>query len=369
MKQSLKDLLSRADCVIHTAGPYIDCRPAVLEAAIESKVPVYIDVGDPLSYLSQGKLLSGDAVSASTTALIAAGAFPGMSNVLGMETADAVKKASGKPSIQNIFFNYFTAGLGGSGAINLFITNVGFGEPISLFDRGSLQFFTELSGELLGNVDFFLENVTVGFGNEMAKERVGTKQVFAWPFPEGATVPLVLQARGSSSVAMGTAPEIWNSILGILVSVIPRSWWRNYRFSQFMADFSRPLVFLTDWWMKWGDPMKIGETHAMRIDVNSDDGSIKMATIQAHDSFRQCVGQSCAEFALDCLDYPTPGVYFPEERYHDETPRQRIIGKLTSTPGTFCYTGPVKISHAITHCSEMRHSQCDIKNSPDKEIT
>jgi KR domain len=354
VEQGWKELFSQVDCVIHTAGPYIESRPAVLKATIGAEVPVYIDVSDPLPYLERCVLMSDSAVASKTTALIAAGAYPGMSNVLAVETATSVMNASQRNRVKDIRFNFFAAGLGGIGTVNLYITNIGFGDPIGLFDQGQLRFFTELSGKLLGNVQFFLENATAGFGNEMVRERVGTKQVFAWPFPEGATVPLVLQARGSSSVAMGVAPDIWNTILGLLVSIVPRPWWRNDRFSQFMADFSQPLVLLTDRWMKWLDPMKVGETHAMRIDIESVDGSVSMSTIQAHDSLKQCVGQSCAEFALDCLEYPTPGVFYPELRYKDQSNRRRIIDKLTSTPGTFCYTGPVTTDNAPTHSNEIK---------------
>jgi hypothetical protein len=92
----------------------------------------------------------------------------------------------------------------------------------------------------------------------------------------------------------------------------------------------------------------------MRIDVESMDGSMMMSTIQAHDSLRQCVGQSCAEFALDCLDYPNPGVFYPEQRYEDEVSRGRIIHKLTNTPGTFCYTGPVKMDNDIPQTKYIR---------------
>lgn len=77
-----------------------------------------------------------------------------------------------------------------------------------------------------------------------------------------------------------------------------------------------------------------------------------------HDSFRRCVGQSCAEFALDAWfqhlgvddnGKPTKrssktGVYLPEQRYRDVSDRKRIVEKLTSTPGTFCYTGPVQVA-------------------------
>lgn len=336
------------DCVIHTAGPYADCRPVVLQACLEAgNVAAYVDVADPLPYLECGLLMNNNAGDKNeqqcrTTALLSAGAFPGMSNVLAMETAQQAVAESGSKVIKDVTFNYFTAGLGGSGTVNLYITNLGFGDAMGVYDQGALRFLSSLSGRLLGTVDFFLSSNSKGFSNEQARTRVGTKQVFAWPFPEAATVPTHLQIRGSSSAAMGTAPDVWNTILGILVAVVPRPWWRNERFSQFLADFSEPLVWLTDqFWLKRQDPAGVGETHAMRIDVTTTTttttSSVRSSTVQAHDSFRQCVGQSCAEFALDCLAFPGGGVSLPEQRYRDASARQRIIGKLTSTPGTFCY--------------------------------
>lgn len=351
------------DCIIHTAGPYIDCIPRVLEVAIQTQVPVYIDVSDPLPYLEHGISYNHHIALQlnTTTAILAAGAYPGMSNVLGIETAKELMKITQQETIQDIRYNFFAAGLGGIGLVNLYITNIGFGDPIGLYENGRLHLYTALSGMILGTVDFFFPSSKVtttsitttskqGYENDAVKARVGTKQVFAWPFPEGATVPTQLRARGSSSVAMGVAPDLWNTILGLLVSIVPRPWWRNHRFSQFMADFSQPLVILTDQYMKWSDPNKVGETHCMRIDVTScvnrgqqqQQQQRTMSTIQAHESLRTCVGQSCAEFALDCLEYPQPGVYYPEQRYDDDISRKRIIEKLTSTDGTFCFIGPIE---------------------------
>lgn len=111
-----------------------------------------------------------------------------------------------------------------------------------------------------------------------------------------------------------------------------------------MADFSEPLVLATDALLK---ATGTGETHAMRVDVTSvppgiqKEGGKGVSIVQAHDSFRVCVGQSCAEFALDALEHAKPGVYLPEQFYEDASDRSRIIEKLTTTPGTFCYTGPV----------------------------
>jgi hypothetical protein len=363
-------IFETVDCIIHTAGPYIDCIPRVLEIAIQAHVPAYIDVSDPLPYLEHG--ISNNHHTAvqlnRTTALLAAGAYPGMSNVLGIETAKQLMKATQQEAIQDIRYNFFAAGLGGIGLVNLYITNIGFGDPIGLYDNGQLHLYTALSGLLLGTVDFFFPSdvpAAEKYGNEndVLKERVGTKQVFAWPFPEGATVPTQLRARGSSSVAMGVAPDLWNTILGLLVSIVPRTWWRNHRFSKFMADFSQPLVILTDKYMKWTDPNKVGETHCMRIDVTScvsTRGQVErtMSTIQAHESLRTCVGQSCAEFALDCLEHPQPGVYYPEQRYEEDVSRKRILDQLTTTDGTFCFIGPIE----TTPCDNTKN----MKTQPSK---
>jgi predicted dinucleotide-binding enzyme len=348
----LQQVLLLADCVIHTAGPYFDRTPTALQATIQAGCQVYIDVSDPLPYLETAVLMTDLAAAAGTTALLSAGAFPGMSNVLAVEAASQIPSAN---NVQDVRFQYFTAGLGGSGPLNLFITNIGFGEPMVQFHKGALRFYTDLSGLLLGYVDFFIDETDANlpetaFGNQVVRQRVGRQKVFSWPFPEAATVSKQLRIRGNSLAAMSTAPAVWNDMLGLLVKVIPRPWWRNHKFSQLLADFSEPLVKATDWFLQVSDPTGgSGETHAMRVDVTSRNGprdGPSVTVIQAHDSFRRCVAQSCAEFALDCLAHPDPGVWLPETRYQDAAPRARIIGQLTSTPGTFCYTGPVQVDAA-----------------------
>jgi hypothetical protein len=359
----LKSLMRESDCIIHTAGPYLHRKPTPMKLAIESRCQVYVDVSDPLPYLETACLMNHTSVT--TTCLLSAGAFPGMSNVMAMEAASYL----GGESVHDVRFQYFTAGLGGSGPLNLYITNLGFGEPMVQYDGGQLRFFTALSGSLLGKVNFFLNNAsrsigTSGFGNEQARQRVGSQPVFAWPFPEAATVATELRARGGSIAAMGTAPGIWNTMLAILVKLIPRPWWRNETFSKFLADFSEPMVWATDKILRASDPAGVGETHAMRVDVSGRRGP-HISIVQAHDSFRQCVGQSCAEFALDCLRYPAVGVELPEHRYRDPIARARIIGRLTSTPGTFCYSGPAVVEEAegptnlqqAIYEAEMRETQ------------
>ena len=343
---------SSTSCLIHTAGPFLDEKPTPLQAAIELGCEAYIDVSDPLDYLEESQLMNDDAKDSNCSALLAAGAFPGMSNVLGIEAAAKCFEISDKDaSIQDVRFNYFTAGLGGSGDVNLYITNLGFGEAMAQYENGSLRMFQALSGLLLGKVSFFLTDKewstksSIGFGNDEAKARIGEQTVFSWPFPEAATVPNELGIRGESHASMGTAPAIWNDMLGLLVDIVPRRLWKSKKFSQFLADFSQPLVKATDFLLKMTSPDKVGETHGMRIDVTSTDGNA-VSIVQAHESFRRCVGQSTAEFALDLLEHPSPGVQLTEQRYRDDDSRERIIQKLTSTPGTFSYSGPVVVDKA-----------------------
>ena len=337
--KQLSPLFHDAAAVIHTAGPYHNRYPIPLRTAIETNVPVYVDVSDPLHYLDSSLELNEDAISSGTKALIAAGAFPGMSNLMAMEAAGSLPPGC---QILDSGFNYFTAGLGGSGDVNLYITNLGFGDDMPQYEKGRLNYFKALTGKLLGQVDFFTDAESI-----MAK-RVGSQQVFSWPFPEAATVARELKITGRSHAAMGTAPEVWNVMLGLLVDLVPRPWWRNERFSQFMADFSQPLVKATDKWLQLSSPDGVGETHAMRIDVTAEDSNkdIFVSTIvQGHESFRQCVGQSAAEFCIDLLQEQSTdrsgGVSLVEQRYRDEDARKQMIEKMTSTPGTIDYSGAV----------------------------
>lgn len=351
----LQRLINNTDCVIHTAGPYADCRRVPLQLSLASPTcRAYVDVSDPLPF-GEKSLLLGQEQKPNLTGLVSAGAFPGMSNVLAVEAIQSLqsgKYGNTEKAVQDLRFQYFTAGLGGSGPVNLYITNLGFGEPVARFCNGELRFCVDISGLIMASVDFFLPSNALPADKQVAnasvKRRVGTQSIFAWPFPEAATVPRVFQQSngrlwGESTVGMGTAPQMWTLMLEMLVRIVPRQLWRQHWFSKALANFSEPLVAFTDLWLRWMDKDSgLGETHAMRIDITGRDG-FGLAIIQAHDSFRQCVGQSCAEFAMDCLAHPSNGVFLPEQRYWNSDARDRIVRRLTTIPGTFCYTGPVEV--------------------------
>jgi short subunit dehydrogenase-like uncharacterized protein len=72
-----KVLLREVTCVIHTAGPYYsdERSPTVLDAVIAAKIPVYVDVSDPIPFLEASLAKNEEAIKSQTTALCAAGAF------------------------------------------------------------------------------------------------------------------------------------------------------------------------------------------------------------------------------------------------------------------------------------------------------
>jgi hypothetical protein len=259
-------------------------------------------------------------------------------------------------------FYYFTAGLGGSGDVNLYITNDGFGCPVPVYQRGEYAPTMDAGSRERATgkdrVQFYLAE------NDPSFKMVGERAVWSWPFPEGALIPRALEGRrkgkeeggggrggisGSSSVGMGTAPAIWNQVMGIMVDVVPRSWWRSEAFSLGLAKFSKPLVTVTDRF--------VGETHALRIDVTAEGGGQggsprRVSAVQAHESFRRVVGQSCAEFTLGLLESKRiletsggddggavvlpvdSGVFTPEELFSSAEARRPMLDRLLAVPGT-----------------------------------
>lgn len=313
--------------LLHTAGPF-DAEPRVLEAALEHKVPVYVDVADPMSYLDKAIAMDAVAKQANTSAVVSAGAFPGFSNILAMECVAQLRGGDAACELRDMNFAYFTAGLGGSGAVNLLITNLGFGDPVPVF-RGGAYAPQRVAGAEPRRVEFFLDEADPAF------EFVGERDVWSWPFPEAGTVPRLVGITGDSSTGMGTAPGIWNTILVGLVSLVPRDLWQERWFSEGLAWFSLPMVWFTDQFVK--------ETHAMRVEVTTSDGR-RCVAVQTHESFRRCVAQSSAEFLLHLLERQTstgasglswrPGVFLPEQLAEDEATRSDLFQRLSQTEGT-----------------------------------
>ena len=109
------------DAVVHTAGVVLRVqrrwcsrRPSPLQ------VPALRRPERPGGVIDQALAMGPSCTE--TVALTAAGAFPGLSNILAMECASRLPAGA---RVDDLEFQYFTAGLGGSGEVNLLITNEG----------------------------------------------------------------------------------------------------------------------------------------------------------------------------------------------------------------------------------------------------
>lgn len=76
LSSGCRDAGDAFDACVHTAGPFFD-GPNVLRSCIAAGTPVYVDVADPVPYLTEALECSAAAERAGTLALVAGGAFPG----------------------------------------------------------------------------------------------------------------------------------------------------------------------------------------------------------------------------------------------------------------------------------------------------
>lgn len=103
--EELRELLAEHDVVVSTIGPYYRFGDSVLALAIEAGTH-YIDICDDWQPTQTMLGRNADAVAADVTAVIGAGASPGMSNLL------AVVAAQQLDDVRKLFTGWGTAGLG-----------------------------------------------------------------------------------------------------------------------------------------------------------------------------------------------------------------------------------------------------------------
>eukprot|EP00667_Euglena_gracilis_P016821 EG_transcript_17656 len=111
----------RPDLVVHTAGPFQgQPRPIPLEACLRHGVPRYVDVCDDIHLCAVAReTLDRKARAAGATCAIAAGVWPGVSNLMAAECVEALRQATTDPTPgagRAVVYDFYTAGTGGAGA-------------------------------------------------------------------------------------------------------------------------------------------------------------------------------------------------------------------------------------------------------------
>lgn len=288
---ALRAALDGIDLVVHAAGPFQrkeHCN--VLEAAILSKV-AYLDVCDDVHYSRCSKSLHEKAKDAKVPAVINAGIYPGISNVMAAELVRLAKDNSnsdlqGKPDF--LRYSYFTAGSGGAGPTILATSFLLLGEEVLVYRRGEKLLLKPYSGQL-----------EVDFG-----KAVGRRSVYLLNLPEVASANEALGVP-SVSARFGTAPVFWNWAMGAVARLTPPGFLQDRENVEKLVKLADPLVRAVD--------KSVGELMAMRVDLETTDG-VKSVGLFTHKKLSVCVGVAIAAFVRAVLEGSTqPGVWFPEE--------------------------------------------------------
>ena len=279
------------DLVVHTAGPFqgkVNVPNGVLAAAVDAKVP-YVDVCD--DYCTAMAAKSKYAADAQVPCIVSTGCWPGVSSLMAKQLIQKTiqRNPSLTPQELTVDFSFFTAGSGGAGSTLLVATFLILAEQALTIVNGRRR-----------TVQPMRDYSKVNFG-----PIVGDKDIAHLNLLETASVHDVLGVGNVKSL-FGTAPGYWNTLLGIMAQ-FPSSVLSNQDLMSKLAIFSLPIVRVVDYFA--------GATNAMRCDVtSSQDATLKVTAIYAHENLEPCVGECVVAFCSAILSgVVQPGVWFPEE--------------------------------------------------------
>jgi hypothetical protein len=307
VKQVLQQDSISFDLVVNTAGPFQGKKRApngVLEACVDFSKP-YVDVCDDYctATATKSKFFT-KAVENGTPCIVSTGCWPGVSSLMAKQLVS--KTLAARPEMQpqdlSVDFSFFTAGSGGAGATLLVATFLILAEQALVVVNGRRR-----------PVQAMKDYSTANFG-----KIVGDRNVAHLNLLETASVHDVLGV-GSTSCLFGTAPDFWNSLLGLMAQ-LPPSLLANEDLMRKLSVFSLPIVRVVDYFA--------GAANAMRCDVTcaKEPGLIATA-IYAHENLEPCVGECIVAFCCAVLSGSVPpGVWLPEQAVAGGADAAAVLG-------------------------------------------
>ncbi|KAL6076855.1 hypothetical protein QOT17_002554 [Balamuthia mandrillaris] len=225
-KEAIVEAMKNMDLVVHSASPFQNAPPVVLEAAIASKID-YIDVCGDIEFCKRCVKLKAGAQRARIKAITAGGVFPGLANVMGAELVEAFA-AKGK-KVKSLEFNYFVAGTGGLGPTPITTTLLVASRPNLTMRDGKEHW-----------VPYFSHPKNVDFGKPVGVRGCG--------FYEQTEVYSMHRSYRVLNVCsrFGMAPGMFRSFLYWLSRSAPASWLANLRFNHIVMTSISPLMDIVD---------------------------------------------------------------------------------------------------------------------------
>lgn len=215
--------ISRADLVIHCAGPFHYRDANVLKVCIEQKVD-YLDVSDHRSFTQKAIALKSAATEAGVTAIVNTGIFPGISNSMVRQDVESLDQA------ERIHLSYVVAGSGGAGITVMRTTFLGLRRPFDVWVDGGWQQLKPYS-----------DRETIQF-----PAPYGRTGVYWFDMPETFTLPETFPGVKSVITKFGSVPDFYNHLTWIAAHVFPSSWLENPKGIEFLAHVSHRMTDFTD---------------------------------------------------------------------------------------------------------------------------
>lgn len=231
-QQQLESAVSKADLVVHSAGPFHHRDANVLRTCIQLGVN-YVDVSDERSFTRKALAQKEAAKAAGVTAVVNTGVFPGISNSMvrqGVEFLDEV---------DSIQLSYIVAGSGGAGVTVMRTTFLGIQSPFEAWLDGTWQ-----------TVKPYTEPQLLEFGPPY-----GQANVYWYDMPEAITLQQSF-AVNSVITKFGVIPDFYNHATWIMAHWLPPIILRNDATVEFLAQVSHLMTDFTDYFTGTGVAMR-----------------------------------------------------------------------------------------------------------------
>ncbi len=217
----IKDAVSRADLVIHCAGPFHYRDASVLKLCIDQGIS-YVDVSDHPSFTRKALAYKEEAQAAGVTAIINTGIFPGISNSMVRRDVEALDRAD------KIHLSYVVAGSGGAGVTVMRTTFLGLQRPFEAWIDGDWK-----------TVKPYSDREVVEF------PQYGKVGVYWFDMPEAFTLPETFPVK-TVVTKFATIPQFYNYLTWSVAR-----WWhprilRTKAVIEFLSHVSHTMTDVTD---------------------------------------------------------------------------------------------------------------------------
>ncbi|MEM8777936.1 MAG: saccharopine dehydrogenase NADP-binding domain-containing protein [Cyanobacteria bacterium P01_G01_bin.49] len=289
-QQQVDAAVSKADLVVHSAGPFHYRDANVLRTCIEQGVN-YVDVSDERSFTRRALAQHSAAEAAGVTAIINTGVFPGISNSMVRQGVEALDQAD------TIQLSYIVAGSGGAGITVMRTTFIGIQRPFEAWVDGSWQ-----------TIKPYTERESLEFG-----EPYGKANVYWYDMPEAITLQDSFPVN-SVITKFGVVPDFYNHATWTMAHWLPGAVLRSPKTVEFLARVSHLMTDVTDRFS--------GTGVAMRCDVKGYQSGRTTHYIStfSHESASMATGLGTGSIAelLLTRKLNKPGVYPVEQALSTE---------------------------------------------------